>query len=66
MICLVRESLWDYLQKHAQLKKLAEIFGEMELLEMLDQFFHRAIYDATRGHERAMTGYQELPELATV
>jgi len=29
MICLVRESPWDYLQKHAQLKKLAEIFGEM-------------------------------------
>ena len=39
MICLVRENLWDYLQKHAELERPAEIFGELELLEMLDQFF---------------------------
>jgi len=43
MICLVRENLWDYLQKHAELERPAEIFGELELLEMLDQFFHLAI-----------------------
>ena len=49
MICLVRENLWDYLQKHAELEKPAEIFGEMELLEMLDQFFNRAIFYATLG-----------------
>ena len=53
MICLVRENLWDYLQKHAELEKPAEIFGEIELLEMLDQFFNRAIYYAALGHERA-------------
>jgi hypothetical protein len=66
MICLVRENLWDYLQKHAKLEKPAEIFGEMELLEMLDQFFNRAIYYATLGHERARSGYQVLQEPATV
>ena len=32
MICLVRENLWDYLQKHADLEHPAEIFGELELL----------------------------------
>lgn len=58
MICLVRENLWDYLQKHAELEKPAEIFGEMQLLEMLDQFFNRAIYYATLGHERACNGYE--------
>ena len=57
MICLVRENLWDYLQKHAELERPAEIFGELELLEMLDQFFHLAIYYAALGHERAMAGY---------
>ena len=62
MICLVRENLWDYLQKHAELEKPAEIFGEVELLEMLDQFFNRAIYYATLGHERAQAGYQVFHE----
>jgi hypothetical protein len=66
MICLVRENLWDYLQKHAELEKPAEIFGEIELLEMLDQFFNRAIYYATLGHERACSGYRTSPEKVTV
>jgi hypothetical protein len=65
MICLVRENLWDYLQKHAQLDKPAEIFGEMELLEMLDQFFNRAIYYATLGHERAQNGDEIYSEAVT-
>jgi hypothetical protein len=57
MICLVRENLWEYLQKHADLERPAEIFGELELLEMLDKFFHLAIYYAALGHERASAGY---------
>ncbi len=66
MICLVRENLWDYLQKHAELEKPAEIFGEIELLEMLDQFFNRAIYYATLGHERAMNGDEIYRQAVTV
>jgi hypothetical protein len=62
MICLVRENLWDYLQKHAELERPAEIFGELELLEMLDKFFHLAIYYAALGHERATAGYSVKPE----
>lgn len=63
MICLVRENLWDYLQKHAQLERPSEIFGEVELLELLDQFFNRAIYFATLGHERVMAGYGATSEV---
>ena len=62
MMCLVRENLWDYLQKYAELQKPAEIFGEVELLEMLDQFFNRAIYYATLGHERAQNGDEVFSE----
>jgi len=62
MICLVRENLWDYLQKHAELERPAEIFGELELLEMLDKFFHLAIYYAALGHERAIAGYSVKSE----
>ena len=65
MICLVRENLWDYLQKHAELEHPAEIFGEMELLEMLDKFFHFAIYYAALGHERATAGLTVTAETVT-
>jgi hypothetical protein len=61
MICLVRENLWDYLQRHADIERPAEIFGELELLEMLDQFFHQAIYYAALGHERAAAGFTITP-----
>ena len=57
MIYLVRENLWDYLQKHAELERPAEIFAEVELQEMIDQFFGHAIYYAALGHERATAGY---------
>ncbi len=66
MICLIRENLWEYLQKHAELERPAEIFGELELLEMLDQFFHTAIYYAALGHERAAAGYSVQTEIASV
>jgi len=66
MICLVRENLWEYLQKHAELERPAEIFGELELLEMLDQFFHLAIYYAALGHERATAGYPVKSEVVPV
>ena len=63
MIWLVRENLWDYLQKHAELDRPAEIFAEVELQEMLDQFFGHAIYYAALGHERAMAGYPATNEI---
>ena len=65
MICLVRENLWDYLEKHAELERPAEIFGELELLEMLDKFFHLAIYYAALGHERASSGQTVYVEAVT-
>ena len=52
-ICLVKENLWDYLKQESVIERPAEIFGELELLELLDQFFDRAIYYAAVGHERA-------------
>lgn len=53
-ICLVKENLWEYLkQQETAIERPAEIFGELELLELLDQFFDRAIFYAALGHERA-------------
>jgi len=66
MIWLVRENLCKYLQEHAELERPAEIFAEVELQEMLDQFFGQAIYYAALGHERAMAGYSPVSEVVNV
>jgi hypothetical protein len=48
---LVKENLWEYLRKN-ELEDTAQIFGELELVMLVDQFFDRATYYAVRGHER--------------
>lgn len=52
-IVLVKENLWDYLRNNEDLENTSQIFGELELTQMVDQFFDRALYYAVRGHERA-------------
>ncbi len=51
-IVLVKENLWDYLKDMEGLENTSEIFGKLELMEMVDQFFDRAMYYAVRGHEK--------------
>jgi hypothetical protein len=51
-IVLVKENLWSYLKNMDALENTSEIFGELELMQMVDQFFDRAMYFAVRGHER--------------
>ena len=52
-ICLTRANLWEFLKRDADIERPSEIFGELELLQMLDQFFERAIYYAALGYEGA-------------
>lgn len=33
---------------------LHNVFGELELLRLLDQFFDRAVYHATEGYEESV------------
>ncbi len=51
-IVLVKENLWEYLKDNENLETTAQIFGELELTQMVDQFFDRAMYYAVRGHEQ--------------
>jgi hypothetical protein len=51
-IVQVKENLWEYLRKNDELEDIAQIFGELELMQMVDQFFDRAMYFAVRGHEK--------------
>ena len=53
-IIQTKENLWDFLRRESVLDRPVEIFGELELLQLLEQFFERAIYYAAVGYEREM------------
>ena len=50
-IVLAKENLWDFLKSEAVIDRAVEIMGELELLQMLEMFFDRAIYYASVGYE---------------
>lgn len=50
-----KEHLWGFLQREGFVTGPVEVFGELELLQLLDQFFDRAMYYAVVGYgERAL------------
>jgi hypothetical protein len=58
-IMLTREHLWQYLKHEANIEKPVEVFGELEMMEMLEQFFDHAMYYAAQGYETARTAKQD-------
>ncbi len=52
-IMLTREHLWEYLKHEAGPERPVEVFGELEMLQLLEQFFDRAIFYAAVGYEKA-------------
>src|SRR5215813_12852198 len=54
-IVLTKENLWEFLKLHSEMERPVEAFGELELLQLLDLFFDRAIYFAAVGYEKACT-----------
>jgi hypothetical protein len=50
-ISLTRDNLWLFLKKDSLIDRPIEIFGELELLQLLDQFFEQAMYYAALGYE---------------
>jgi len=59
VIILTKENLWEFLQKESVPERPIEAFGELEMLQLLDQFFDRAIYYASVGYERALTAREQ-------
>jgi len=51
-IVLTKENLWEFLKGEAVMDRAVEIMGELELLQMLEMFFDRAIYYAAVGYEQ--------------
>lgn len=50
-ITMTKEHVWEFLQRQGFLRGPVEIYGELELLRLLDQFFDRALCFATEGYE---------------
>jgi len=61
-IILTKEHLWEFLQRQGFMRGPVEIYGELELLRLLDQFFDRALCFATEGYEQHIQ--LNPPELA--
>ena len=53
-IVLTKDNLWEFLKKESVLERPVEVLGELEMLQMLNRFFDRAIYYAAVGYERAV------------
>jgi len=62
VIFLTKENLWEFLKKETPLDRPVEVFGELEMLQMLEQFFDHAVYYSALGYERQMAS--DLREIA--
>jgi hypothetical protein len=51
-IALTKGHLWEFLQRQGVMGSPIEIYGEMELLRLLNHFFDRALCFATEGYEQ--------------
>jgi hypothetical protein len=51
-IVLTKKYIWEFLQRQGFMPSPVEIYGEMELLRLLDQFFDRALCFAAEGYEQ--------------
>ena len=54
-VIMTKEYLWDFLQKQGFLRNPIELYGEMELLSLLDQFFDRALCYMAEGYDQSRT-----------
>ncbi len=50
-VTLTKEFLWEYLEREGLLEDPVELFGEMELLHILERFFECCLYYGAIGYE---------------
>lgn len=64
-IMLTKDHIWGFLQREGFLRGPLEIYGEMELLRLLDQFFDRAMCYCVEGYEQAKLEILSQPTVVT-
>ena len=50
-LILTKDNLWEFILDESYPDRPVDIFGKQELLQLLDQFFDRAIHAAAVGYE---------------
>ena len=60
VIIFTKENLWEFLKRESVLERPAEVFGELEVLQLLDKFFDSAIYYAAVGYEQALAADKNI------
>jgi len=50
---VIKEHLWEFLERQVFKRGPVEIYSQMELLRLLDRFLDRALCFATEGYEAA-------------
>lgn len=53
-LVISRNHLWHFLQQESFVDNIFELFGELEVQQMLNQFYDRAIYYSILGYEQAV------------
>lgn len=57
-IVITKEHLWSFLQGRGLMNSVIDIYGQLELLRLLDQFFDRAVCFATEGYTSFLEQHQ--------
>ncbi len=65
-IVLAKQTLWEFLDSEGIPERLAEVYGELDLLQMLGGFFDRAIHYAVAGYEEARASQYSPGRMAAV
>lgn len=53
-----KEYLWRFLEEQGMVADPVELFGEMELFRMVDEFYDRTLYYAAMGYEKVNANRQ--------
>ncbi len=60
VIVATKEHLWEYVTREAMADRPVEIFQELELFQLVEQFFDRAVYFAAIGYERHQAAQKKV------
>jgi hypothetical protein len=61
-ISMTKEHLWGFLQREVLVDRPVELFGELELVMLIDQFFDRGLYYASVGYEEGKREERSVAE----
>ncbi len=51
-LVITKENLWRFLSSHAVADRMFELWGELEFIQLYEQFFDRALYYAAVGYQQ--------------